>query len=791
MKQIFFCLIIFFPIQLFAQTGIIKGRIFNNTSNQPIAYATVAVQSTTNGTLTDDNGNYELKNLLPGLYNIEVTSVGFKKKVVYEIQVTNAKPAVTDVALEETVNELNEVVVQGSSFDKSEESPVSLRTIGANEIQRNPGGNRDISKVIQSFPGVSYTVSFRNDIIIRGGAPNENRFYLDGVEVPNINHFATQGSSGGPVGMINVDFIKEVEFYSGAFPANRGNSLSSVFNFTQKDGRSDRIGVTATVGSSDFGFTLEGPLTNKSTFLFSARRSYLQFLFKALGLPFLPAYNDFQFKERIKFNTKNELTFIGLGAIDDFSLNLSADSTDAQKYILGYLPTNQQWNYTSGVVYKHYFAKNYMSVTASRNHLNNTAKKYQNNDESQSLILNYASQEIENKLRIEDTYNHNGLKINYGAGYEFVTYTNKTENQFSTPAGIVAVNFKSDLSFNKFSAFVQTSKGFAGERLILSLGARTDFNDYSSQMSNPAKQISPRFSLTYNLTEKISLNFNSGIYYQLPAYTILGYRDSTSSLVNKNNGVKYIDCKHLVIGTEYNTKTNTRIAIEGFYKLYSHYPFLVTDSVSLANLGGVFGVIGNEPAVSTSSGKSYGVELLVQQKYFKGFYGLVAVTLYRSLFDDKNNLFVPSTWDNQVVIAVTVGKKIGKTWEIGAKWRYSGSAPYTPYDISRSSLINVWDITKTGLYDYNQLNSKRNPVFHQLDFRIDKKFFFKKFNLNTYIDVQNAYNFKAILPPYLDIIRDANSNPIVDPNDALRYQTKFIENKSGNLLQSLGVIMEF
>lgn len=781
----------FIPMQLFAQSGIIKGRVYNNTSNQPISFATVAVQSSTNGTLTDDNGIYELKNLAPGLYNIEITSVGFKKKTVYEIQVTNATPAIVDVALEETVSELNEVVVQGNSFDKSEESPVSLRTIGVNEIQRNPGGNRDISKVIQSFPGVSYTVSFRNDIIIRGGAPNENRFYLDGVEVPNINHFATQGASGGPVGMINVDFIKEVEFYSGAFPANRGNTLSSVFNFTQKDGRSDHLGVTATIGSSDFGVTLEGPITKKSTFLLSARRSYLQFLFKTLGLPFLPTYNDFQFKERIKFNTKNELTFIGLGAIDDFSLNLSADSTDAQKYILGYLPTNEQWNYTGGAVYKHYFTKSYLSVVASRNHLNNTAKKYQNNDESQPLILNYASQEIENKLRIEDTYNHNGLKINYGGGYEFVTYTNKTQNQFSTPAGIVAVNFQSDLSFSKFSAFVQASKSFAGERLILSFGARTDCNDYSKEMNNPAQQISPRFSLTYNITEKISFNFNSGIYYQLPAYTVLGYRDSAFTLINKINGIKFIECKHLVAGTEFNTKTNTRIAIEGFYKLYSHYPFLTTDSVSLANLGGDFGVIGNEPAVSTSSGKSYGIELLVQQKYFKGFYGLVAVTLYRSLFADKNNLLVPSTWDNQMVVAATAGKKIGKTWEIGVKWRFSGGAPYTPYDISRSSLISVWDITKTGIYDYNQLNSQRNSVFHQLDFRVDKKFFFKKFNLNTYLDIQNAYNFKAQLPPYLDVVRDANGNATIDPNDALRYQTKLIENLSGNLLPSVGVVMGF
>ena len=783
-------LLIILPFNLLAQSGVIKGFVFNSTSNQPIEFATVAIEGTTLGMQTNETGNYEFKNLSPGLYNLVVSYVGFKKKSVLEIQVSNAKPAIVDVDLDETASELNEIVVQGSSFNRSEESPVSLRTIGVNEIQRNPGGNRDISKVIQSFPGVSYTASFRNDIIIRGGAPNENRFYLDGVEVPNINHFATQGASGGPVGMINVDFIKEVEFYSGAFPANRGNTLSSVFNFTQKDGRSDHLGLTATVGSSDIGLTLEGPITKKSTFLISARRSYLQFLFKTLGLPFLPTYNDFQFKNRIKINTKNEITIIGLGAIDDFALNLSADSTPSQKYILGYLPSNEQWSYTGGIVYKHFSKRSYQSVVVSRNHLNNTSFKYFNNDESQNLILKYASEEIENKLRIENTYNHNGFKINYGSGYEFVQYKNKTFNRISIPSGIQLIDFASELNFNKFSLFIQATRGFFGERFIVSLGGRTDFNDFSKEMKNPFKQISPRSSITYNISEKLSLNFNSGIYYQLPAYTVLGYRDSNNLLVNKLNGIKYISSKHLVVGTEYNTKTNTRIAVEGFYKFYNNYPFLTNDSVSLANLGGDFGVIGNEPAISKSEGKSYGIEFLIQQKYFMGFYGLASVTLYRSLFENRDKVIIPSAWDNQIVIAITAGKKIGKTWEIGVKWRFSGGTPYTPYDVSRSSLISVWDISGRGLLDYSQLNSCRIKSFHQLDFRIDKKFFFKKINLNTYIDIQNAYSFKSEGQPYLDVQRDEFGNPTVNQNDLFRYNTTLLKNVSGTILPSIGIVLE-
>ncbi len=237
MKRLILIAFLFSAFSAFSQTGIIKGRVFDAKNNEPIPFANVVIQGTGTVALSDIDGNYSIGNLKPDLYNIEVFIVGFKKKSVLEIQVFNNKPAVIDLALEEDVKTLEEVKITNSPFKKTHESPLSLRTIGVSEIERNPGGNRDISKVIQSLPGVASGVSFRNDIIIRGGAPNENRFYLDGIEVPNINHFATQGSSGGPVGMINVNFIREVDFYSGAFPASRGNTMSSVFEFRQRQPR--------------------------------------------------------------------------------------------------------------------------------------------------------------------------------------------------------------------------------------------------------------------------------------------------------------------------------------------------------------------------------------------------------------------------------------------------------------------------------------------------------------------------------------------------------------------------
>lgn len=771
---------------IFGQGGIIKGRMYNELTNEPLEFGTILLQGTNYGGYSDDAGNFELKGIPPGLYNVEVRYTGFKTEVVYEVQVTNSKPYVLEVAMTEDNNVTDSVNIVASPYKQIEEAPLSLRTIGTSEIKRNPGGNRDISRVIQSLPGVASTVSFRNDILIRGGAPNENRFYIDGIETPNINHFATQGASGGPVGLINVDFIGEVDFFSGAFPANRGNALSSVFEFRQREARDDRLGFTATVGASDLALTVEGPTSENSSFLFSARRSYLQFLFKLLALPFLPNYNDYQYKHKFKFGDRHELNIVSLGALDEFQLNLGADSTAYQKYILGNLPVTTQWNYTIGASYKYFGNKGFWLVVASRNMLNNRAFKYEDNIETNNLLADYVSQEIENKLRVERTVRSNGFKLNYGFNYEFDKYNSDTYQVIP----LDTIDFFSELSFSRYGAFAQLSKKFAKDRLILSLGARMDGNTFSDKMSNPFPQFSPRFSASYYITPELTVNFNTGIFYQLPPYTVLGYRDTdTGDLANID--IEYIRNSHVVGGIAYTIETNTRFSIEGYYKKYDRYPFLTRDSVSLANQGGDFGVIGNEPAISTSEGRTYGMEVLIQQRLYQGFYGIIAYTLGWSEFQDKNGEYVPSSWDSRHIVALTAGKKFKGDWEVGAKWRLTTGTPYTPANVAFSSLRNVWDVARIQIPDYNLLNTERIGAYHQLDIRIDKKWFFNTWSLNLYFDMQNVYNLSIPGPPILDVVKDEADRPIVNPQDPARYQTTFLQNDLGIIQPTLGIVVTY
>ena len=796
MKQ--FCLyflLIFISVTVSAQTpnGTIKGKVRDSKTNEGIPFASVVVWGTTTGAMTDLDGNFSFTGLKPGFIELRASCIGYKPYVSDGIMVTNSNTVNLDIQLEPTELQISEVIVKASPFRKKSESPVSARIIGIDEIERNPGGNRDISRVIQSFPGVASTPAYRNDVIVRGGGPNENRFYLENVEIPYLNHFSTQGASGGPTGIINVDFVRSVDFLSGAFPASRGNTLSSVLSFTLADGNKEKMKYRATVGASDMGFTADGPTGKNSSIIMSVRRSYLQFLFGALKLPFLPNYTDFQFKYKWRIDEKNELTVLGLGADDVSKLNLKANETEYQRYILDYLPSQKQYSYIFGTVLKHFTATGYDTWVLSRNYLNNNQYKYRNNIVADTnRLLDYLSGEGEIKARYEKTIiGENGFRISFGGGYEYAHYRNTTYNKVFLLGAPAEIIYNTNLMFSKYGAFGQVSKGFFNEKLTLSFGLRTDANSYSSSMGNPLKQLSPRFSASYAISEKLNLNFNTGRYYQLPPYTALGYADNTGTLVNRQNNLKYIRADHFVTGLEFLPNENIQITLEGFYKLYADYPFSLRDSVAISSKSANYGIFGDEALKSISEGKAYGIELLGRIKEFKGLNLVFAYTYVRSEFKNYFGKYIPTAWDNRNLLSITGTKKFARNWDTGFRFRFVGGAPYTPYDIGKSSLKEAWDVSGQGYLDYSKFNTLRLKGFSQLDLRVDKRYFFTAWSLMLYLDVQNVLNSKADQPPILARATDSNGNPVTDPSDPAKYALKYLEGTSGLVLPTIGVIIEF
>jgi hypothetical protein len=792
---LFVTIILSIYLSLSAQTnsGIIKGRVYDSKTNEGVPFATVQIWGTTIGVITDSDGKFSFTGLKPGFAELRISSLGYKPFISSAVMVTNSNQVNLDVPLEETSVNIGEVVIKASPFIKRIETPVSVRIIGIDEIEKNPGGNRDISKVIQSYPGVASTPAFRNDVIVRGGGPNENRFYIDNVEIPYLNHFSTQGSSGGPIGIINVDFVQSVDFLSGAFPASKGNALSSILNFTFIDGNKDKMKYRATVGASDLGLTIDGPTGNKSSLLLSLRRSYLKFLFSALKLPFLPTYTDFQLKYKVRIDPKNELTILGLGAKDDFSLNLKANDTEFQRYILNYIPVQEQYSYVFGLVLKHFNTNGFSTWVLSRNYLNNTQYKYFNNVESDTnKILDYQSGEGEIKARYERIIlDGKGLRISYGGGYEYAHYRNSTFKRIYYGGVGNDINYETNLKLGKFSVFGQISKSYLDEKLSLSFGLRTDANSYSSSMSNPLSQLSPRFSASYSLTDKLSLNFSTGRYYQLPPYTTMGYSDRAGNLINRQNNLKYIAADHLVAGLELIPSENIQVTLEGFYKSYSHYPFSVRDSVPLSSKSADYGIFGDEELLSVSKGRAYGFELLGRLKEFRKINMVFAYTYVRSEFRGLDSRWIPSSWDNKHLFNLTATRKFNHNWDIGLKWRFVGGAPYTPYNIEKSSFKAAWDLLGQGYPDYSKFNTLRLKAFHQLDLRVDKQYFFSGWSLMLYTDVQNVYNHKADQPPLLIQESDNAGNAVTDPANPLKYTLKYLTSESGTVLPTIGIIIEF
>lgn len=778
--------LLFISTSLTAQksNGVVQGKVYDTSSNMPIPFATVAIYGTGFGTTTDEKGNFTFANVPPGYIEIRVTCIGYETYMSEQLRVTNADKTFVEVRMSPSIEQLAEVEVKPSPFRRVNESPLSLRNIGLKEIEKSPGGNRDISKVIQSLPGVASTPNYRNDVVVRGGGASENRFYLDGIEIPNLNHFATQGSSGGAIGIINADLVKEVGFYSGAFPANKGNALSSVLDIRQIDGNAEKLKLKAGVGASDLAFTLDGPVGQKSTFLFSVRRSYLQFLFSALQLPFLPVYNDYEVKVKTRLDAKNELTFLSIGAYDVSKLNLNADETERQKYILSYLPSYSQWNYTVGATYKHFRDHSYDTWVISRSMLNNNQKKYAGNIETpENKLLDYNSFETENKFRYE--YNKSslwGLKVTAGAGFEYARYYNRTYRKLYGGEDF----YTSNLDLFKLNLFGQATKELFDQKLTLSLGFRTDANNYTSQMQNPLAQFSPRANGSYALTRSITLNASLGRYYQLPSFTTLGFRDTLGVLVNQSNQLKYMRADHLVAGFDVLPTSESKFSLEGFYKKYSHYPFSVRDGIALAGKSVDYGTFGDEPVNSTGVGRAYGAELLYQNRNLMGANVTLSYTLVRSEFKTAFGGYTPSVWDNKQLLNVLVAYEFKKNWTVGAKFRFVGGAPYTPVDMQRSSLVAAWNVNNQAYPDYSSFNSLRLKPYHQLDIRIDKEFFFNRWSLTAYLDVQNVYNFKADAPPIYVVDRDV---PILPNPD--RYTLKTLENTGGGtVLPTIGVIVQ-
>jgi outer membrane receptor for ferrienterochelin and colicin len=810
MKKFILILLTSLPAFCLAQNkGTIQGSVFNQNTSEPLAFAKVFAENTEYGAVTDLNGNYRIE-LPVGTYTLRASFVGYETQKKFNITVNSGNTETVNFGLVESSSKLEEVevVYQSDKIATTTDmvTPLSVQKLTSVEIESNPGGNFDVSKVVQTLPGVggSSGGAQRNDIIIRGGAPNENVYYLDGIEIPVLNHFQTQGSSGGAQGILNVSFIEDLKLSSSAFDARYDNALASTFVINQRQGNREKLSGNVRASFTESLLTLEGPMGTKNDFLLSARASYLDFLFELIDLPIRPNFTDYQFKTTFRPDDKTTISVLGLGAYDRFNFAPTKVDNDETEYLRRSLPFITQWNYTTGVSIRRRIEGGFYNIALSRNMFDNQLDQFEDAKNGDENFRNFGlqSQEIENKLRFDWNKYKAGWKYSFGAMAQYVKYNYSLYNKISgavldssgnviVPA--IEINSNTAINFFKFGLFAQVSKNFFNEKLLVSAGVRSDMNSFTDTGLNPLKTLSPRVSFAYHLSDKWDLTASVGSYYKIPTYTTLGYRDANNELVNQS--LDYIRSDHYVFGAQWLPNEGMRITVEGFYKDYRNYPISVANGISLANQGQEFGAVGNEEVVTTGKGQTYGFEVFIQQKLVKKIFYVVSYTYVRSLFSGLDGELLPSAWDSQHLLSTTLGLNFGKGWKLGTKYRFAGGVPYTPFDLAASQ--QVYALTGNGVLDYANVNSQRLKAFNQLDLRIDKIVNLKKVSFNFYLDIQNLLAFKQETPSYYTFQRNDDNTGFATTDglplkaDGSNAVPILLPNLSATVTPNIGVIFEF
>ena len=739
------------------QSGALIGTVVNASTQEPIGSVTIIIQGATIGTVTDSEGNFSIVRVPIGTYTVRISILGFEAQVKTDVVIAVGKQTKISAELKESLLEFEGVTVTSEYFQKSSDAPISVQTLDAEEIRRLPGGLEDVVRAVSILPGVAQVQAGRNDLIVRGGAPSENLYVIDNIEVSNINHFGTQGASGGPLSYINLDFVNETSFNTGGFGAKYGDKLSSILTIDLKDGRTDRIGGKATISASQFGLNLEGPTNEHGSFLFSARRSYLDFIFKAAGFGFVPEYWDFLGKLSYKLSPKDQITVLGVVALDNVKL---FNDTQKKRYDNSRFLSTDQTQFLGGASWRHLLGNGFSTITFSQTY---NGYNFIQNDSLLNPIFKSVSDEYETSLRADIVFHvSKESEISFGALGKFVNFnsTIALPIPFWTNFGQqLTVNATLDTIALKSAGYAQLSQSLS-HNILLTIGVRID---YFNLIKNSIA-FSPRFSLSYTASPVLTLTTSIGKYHQAPSYIWL-----VANTTNRN--LNYVTVNQYVTGIEYLLRSDVKISAEGYVKNYTDYPTSITRPyLVLANTGAGYGgsqdgyaSFGFDPLISNGNGMARGLELFLQKKLSDiPCYGLVSISWNETKFTALDGVSRASAYDQRWIINLGGGYIMNELWEFGGKFRFATGRPYTPYNPDGTQVVSAY-------------NSSRIGANHSLDIRIDRRWNFERWNLITYIDIQNIYNRKA-----LDI-------PIFDE------RTKEVKQPEGviGLLPSIGVSAEF
>ncbi len=721
--------------------GEIVGSVRDQVSHQPLVGVNIVVVGTTHGAATDEKGNFKIKSLQPGTYRLQASMIGYTTLVKTDVVVTQGQKIQVLFELAETVLEIGTVTVRADYFSKPQELATSAHKLSFEEVRRSPGAAGDVSRVMYALPGVVFSTDLRNDLIVRGGSPTENLTLVDNIEIPNINHFATQGASGGPIGMVNTEFIRDVTFVTGGFPVKYGDRLSSVMEVELREGNREKLAGKLNINAAGAGLIGEGPIGSDGAWMLSARRSYLEFLLRNLnfsGITIIPNFSDLQGKAVYDLGQNDKLSLLGIGGIDKVSFeNVRKENTGGGNSDLSGIDNvkNRQYQYLLGGTWKHLWGSSgYTFVTLS----NNVNHYFTDIDDSLgNKTYRNESKESEYTARIDASFHlSKDHQLAFGAGAKLVDVRHEVFLKPDTSrwadrdrgTGIFPkLDYDKQIESSKLWAYLQYTR-WLFSRLTITPGLRFDYFDYVDH----GFTVSPRLSLRYYFTQRTSLNASVGMYFQTPAYIWL-------TTDERNRNLKPLRSDHYIVGIEHLIQDDVRFTLDLYRKEYKQYPVSgYIPSFILVNGGAAAGAFIAGDLRSVGTGYVTGVELFLQKKLTTNYYGTLSYSYSAARFKALDGVERPGAYDYRHVLTFIAGYKISPVWEVSLRWRYTGGAPYTPIDesLSRRYGRETLDLTK--------INALRYSPYHRLDVRVDYRFALGSWQGVTYIDLQNAYNRKNI-----------------------------------------------
>ncbi|MCP4215932.1 MAG: TonB-dependent receptor [bacterium] len=711
------------------RTGTISGTLTDMDTRQPLQGADVILVGTKRITVSNMEGKFIFTDVPVGSYSLKFSLPGIQPRVRTDIIVKSKRTVTVNAVMPLITLESKSVTVTAGFFARTPDQPANTVSFSNEEIRRAPGAAGDVSRIISSLPSIAQVSDQVNNLVVRGGSPHENLFLVDNIPVPNINHFPFQGTAGGAVSLLNVDFIEDVEFFAGGFSAIYGDRLSSVMNLRLREGSRKDFNGQLTLDFSGAGISLEGPLPGKKegeargSWMFSLRRSYLDLLTEMMDAGAAVQYSDIQGKMVYDLSDRSKLTVLGVLGIDKSKVTRE-DAADLGESLFG---VSRNREHTVGINwFRMWNDKVYSDTSVSHTFtrfdydFNKTATdtlSLENVSEEESwhirsvthLNLNHA-----HKLRFGFEGKHGTSKYNYfAAAYtdalgQEVPQVYKQINEDAWKSSLFA-----EYTVNPFS------------RLSFNLGVRADYFSYTGRTS-----VSPRGSVTLKLSDRTSVSAAAGIFRQnLPL--LLLYRNEKNKDLREPSAFQYS------IGLNHLFGESVRLSIEAYHKSYRNFP-VDPQRGSLCILDDLFGfsLFGDGALSDAGKARSYGVEFVLQKKLKEKFYGMVSGSWFRTQYRDLAGVWRNRVFDNQCIFALQGGYKPNRKWEFSVRWLIAGGMPYTPFDIAASERAN------SGIFDTSQINGKRMPAYHSLNVRLDRRFHFSGSNLTTYLSVWNAYNNK-------------------------------------------------